>query len=270
MTSDRDTERRIEEWLRETARPLPPHVLDSALERLPHVSRPRRAWLPFDVSPSRSLAVAAAVVVLVAVVAGPRLVADLGPTVGGLLGRPLASATPTVLATPAPSPTATASQSATPRPSPSPFGIDSVAGTGQRLNPTGTPIVTFTIGAETTPEGASGTYHFERPTDGLTFDGSVSCFIVSGSQAVIGGRVTSVTRLGATPLVGDGFLVFILDRGDPIGTNPGPDVVSQTYILPYDSTNVTVPGEFPTSCPDPLTTAHDAYDVTGNVVVIDR
>jgi len=249
---------------------------DTEVEELSRVRSRGEREIVGGLSPTRSLAFAVAALVLLAVVAGPVVLTDLGPTLGGVLGLAAASPSPTPVPTPTPSPLPTASPTPRPsttptaRPSPSSFAIDAVAGAGKRLDAAGDTIAEFTIDAETSPEGAAGTYHFHHVPTETTFDGRVTCLAVDGRGAAVGGWMMTVTRPGTTPKAGDAFLVFLLDRGDPLGTHPGPDLVSHTYLLPGDAATVAVPEDFPTTCPEWLTTPHDEYDVTGNVSVTDR
>lgn len=145
---------------------------------------------------------------------------------------------------------------------------DFVWGGGNRLsNDDGSPRVEFRVAAATLGGHAFGYYSYRHLVLDLKFSGPITCFDIAGNQAAVGGVITrlSGTDKGSTEL-GNGFLVFLIDNG------AGTDVVSQTYILPADADagNVTVPDNFPRTCPDAEDTAHDAYNVEGNLVVRDR
>lgn len=91
MTSERDVERRVEEWLEDEARPMPHDVLEGALEAVTRTSQvgTRRfgpAWLS-----SRSMVVVAAATVLILVVVAGGLAVD---RIGSLLPTESASAGP--------------------------------------------------------------------------------------------------------------------------------------------------------------------------------
>jgi hypothetical protein len=139
---------------------------------------------------------------------------------------------------------------------------DFVSGSGYRLSPDGSERrVQFNAYAQADTNGAWGSYWFHRLGLAPTFSGQVKCLDVDGNQAAIGGVIT---RSSGVVSVGDKFLVFLIDNGeDP----DNPDVVSQTYILPADAVNVSVPRNFPAVCPDAATTAHDAFSVDGDLSV---
>ena len=140
---------------------------------------------------------------------------------------------------------------------------DSVGGVGIRLS--GNPVH-YTVSVRGGPGGPIGSFLFRAINFNLTFGGRATCFDVDGNQAAIGGWITHVQSSGKENqgLIGQAYLVFFEDNGS------SGDIVSQTYILPGDSGVVDVPGDFPESCPDAATTEHDAFDVLGNFVVIDR
>jgi hypothetical protein len=48
------------------------------------------------------------------------------------------------------------------------------------------------------------------------------------------------------------------------------DRASHTYLLPGDAADIDVPPDFPTTCPDPSTTAHEEFEHLGDDVVTDR
>jgi hypothetical protein len=144
---------------------------------------------------------------------------------------------------------------------------DFVSGSGYRLSADATERrVQFNAYAQADTNGAWGSYWYRNLAFNLTYSGQVKCLDVSGNQAAIGGVIT---RLTADPSVGfgagDKFLVFLIDNSDQ---DPGnPDIVSQTYILPADSGNVEVPRNFPATCPDAATTAHDEFFVQGDLAI---
>ncbi|MEX2136305.1 MAG: hypothetical protein WEB29_04990 [Chloroflexota bacterium] len=144
---------------------------------------------------------------------------------------------------------------------------DFVSGSGYRLSADGNERrVQFNAYAQADTNGAWGSYWYRNLAINLTFSGQVKCLDVSGNQTAIGGVIT---RLTADPSpgfgVGDKFLVFLIDNSDQNPANP--DVVSGTYILPLDSTAVAVPRNFPATCPDAATTAHDAFLVQGDIAI---
>ena len=136
---------------------------------------------------------------------------------------------------------------------------DSVGGVGVRLSGN---RVQYTVSVKGGPSGPIGSFLYRAIDFRLTFGGTATCFDIDGNQAAVGGWITHVQ--GNPDLRGQAYLVFFEDNG------PSGDIVSQTYILPDDGGLVDVPGDFPDTCPDAATTAHDAYDVLGNFVVSDR
>jgi hypothetical protein len=89
VNPDQRTERQVEEWLDAEARPMPPHVLESALEavaRTTQVGRKGRFGVPWLNQRFLAVGMAAAVVVL-AVIAAPLIAENLdglfGPQPGG-------------------------------------------------------------------------------------------------------------------------------------------------------------------------------------------
>jgi hypothetical protein len=247
-------------------------MLEGSVEE---VSRSTRYGATADDRASvRSLALAVGALVLLAVVAGPVVLGDLGPTLGGVLARavPAPTVSPAPTATPSPAETAspTPRRAATPRSSAALSAMGAVTGAGKRLDAAGETIVEFTVDAQTSPGGATGTYHFHHvPTD-TTFDGQVTCLFVDGLGVAVGGRVGTVVRPGTPPKAGDAFLVFLVDGGAAIGGSLATDLTSHTYLLPGDAADIDVPPDFPTTCPDPLTTPHDEFDLVGDIVVTDR
>ena len=143
---------------------------------------------------------------------------------------------------------------------------DFVSGSGYRMDPaTGTQRrVQFNVYAESGSNSTWGSYWFDQlPVVGTaTFSGLVTCMDRVGSKAAVGGFIT---RPATGYRVGDRFLLFISDNSDQDPTHP--DVISQTYILPYQANEVTVPPFFPYRCPDAGTTAHDAFNVQGDVAI---
>lgn len=146
---------------------------------------------------------------------------------------------------------------------------DAVGGVGIRLSDN---RVQYTVSVVGGPRGPIGSFFFRSIDFSLTFGGRATCFDVSGHQAAIGGWITHVQSRdpGNQGLLGLAYLVFFEDNGFPTRGQAGPDVVSQTYILPFDAGSVDVPESFPADCPDAASTEHDAFDVQGNFVVIDR
>jgi hypothetical protein len=94
--------------------------------------------------------------------------------------------------------------------------FQSVTGSGWRGNTSNplTPITHFTVDAQSTPTGVSGTYTSRNTLNNalLTFDGKVTCLYVSGNRAVIGGVVTSGGEPGQ---IGTGFAVGFADDASP-------------------------------------------------------
>lgn len=148
---------------------------------------------------------------------------------------------------------------------------DFVSGSGYRLTPEGERRVHFRVGVKASPDGGvSGAYSYRNLAVDLTFSGPITCLDVQGNQAAIGGLITKLTTSVPDIHLGDSFLVFLIDLGDPYRGQVGPDVVSQTYIFPISENDVIVPGDFPTTCPDAAATAHDAFNVQGNFVIKDN
>lgn len=124
----------------------------------------------------------------------------------------------------------------------------------------GLPRVEFVVNVWIADGGRiSGSYRYAN-VSGLKISGPVSCAKVAGNQAVIGGPITR------GDLAGNSFLVFLTDNGRRQFGQIGPDIVSQTYILPDQAGEVAVPNDFPRTCPV-VETPHDAYDVLGDVAV---
>jgi hypothetical protein len=139
---------------------------------------------------------------------------------------------------------------------------DFVSSSGYRLSADGTERrVQFNAYAQADTNGVWGTYWFRQLSAGFNFSGQVKCLDVAGNQTAVGGVIT---RSSGVVSAGDKFLVFLIDNGeDPAN----PDIVSQTYILPGDAVNVTVPRNFPSVCPDAETTSHDEFQVDGVLTI---
>lgn len=147
---------------------------------------------------------------------------------------------------------------------------DSVGGVGIRLSAN---RVQYTVSVKGGSAAPIGSFLYRSIDFSLTFGGRATCFDVAGNQAAVGGWITHVQSGDPDnqALLGQAYLVFFEDNGFPASPGQaGPDVVSQTYILPADAGSVTVPAGFPQTCPDAATTAHDAFDVQGDFVVKDR
>jgi hypothetical protein len=142
--------------------------------------------------------------------------------------------------------------------------IGSANGGGWRLSLDDVPRVEFSIDSWITPAGGiTGSYRYANPFASLTFSGPVTCLNNEGSSAAIGGVITS-----GSDFVGQPFLVFMYDNGEPTFGEFGPDQVSQTYL------DVDFPEDFPTTCPDanenpfePDPFSH--LDIIGDVTVND-
>jgi hypothetical protein len=139
---------------------------------------------------------------------------------------------------------------------------DFVSGSGYRLSADGTERrAEFNAYAQADTNGAWGSYWFRQLAASFNFSGQVKCLDVAGNQAAIGGVIT---RSSGVVSAGDKFLVFVVDNGeDPAN----PDIVSQTYVLPSDAGNVTVPRNFPSVCPNAETTSHDAFQADGDLAI---
>ncbi len=141
---------------------------------------------------------------------------------------------------------------------------DSVGGIGIRLSAN---RVQYSVSVKGGPGRPIGSFLYRGLDFDLTFGGRATCFDIAGHQAAIGGWITHSTD---PALRGQAYLVFFEDNGFPSSLGEaGPDVVSQTYILPADAGSVDVPAGFPAVCPDAAATAHDAFDFQGNFVVSD-
>ena len=146
---------------------------------------------------------------------------------------------------------------------------DSVGGVGIRLSGN---RIQYTVSVRGGPSAPTGSFLYRSIDFSLTFGGRATCFDIDGHQAAIGGWITHVESKdsGNQGLIGQAYLVFFEDNGTGSRGEAGPDVVSQTYILPADAASVEVPEQFPAVCPDAAATAHDAFDVQGDFVVTDR
>jgi hypothetical protein len=233
----------------------------------------RNAWR--QASGGQKTTIVIAVVVAIGALASTgRSTPSSGLGTGNAAATATLGATQGASPTPKPTPASTPEPTATPKPTAAPTGGDFVSGSGYRLHLNGEPHLEFWVDAQTTTGGAIGLYSFRHPPDPdlhpgdpeLTFSGPISCLHVVGNQAAIGGTITQ----SSDPVyLGGLFLVFFIDLGFPESGQDGPDIASQTYIHPVDVGIVDFGGDFPAICPDPASTAHDAFGVRGNVVVKD-
>jgi hypothetical protein len=93
------------------------------------------------------------------------------------------------------------------------------------------------INAKSGPSGQNPRGHFFLRQGSFQFRGSVTCVLVVGNRASVGGRVTRSSGAGAPP-VGSGFVELIEDNGEP-----GRNDRSQTLFVASP----------PTTCPAPTT-----------------
>ena len=107
------------------------------------------------------------------------------------------------------------------------------------------------INAKSGPSGQNPRGHFFLRQGGYQFRGSVTCVLVVGNRASVGGRVTRLRGVGGPP-VGSGFVQMIEDNGEP-----GMNDRSQTNFVPSP----------PMSCPAPTTPFYAV--ARGNYVVHD-
>jgi hypothetical protein len=102
---------------------------------------------------------------------------------------------------------------------------DSVTGSGWRgdvAQPT-TPITHFALSAHDGPQGVSGSFTSNSPNALLDFKGDITCLLVGGDHALVGGVVT---KGGDTGQVGTGFAVGFVDN-----PSPTPDSVTFADVL---------------------------------------
>ena len=76
------------------------------------------------------------------------------------------------------------------------------------------PVARVRINAHSGPNGENPRGHFFLAAAGWQFRGSVTCMLVVGNQASVGGRVTKSSGVGG-PEVGTGFIQFTEDNGSP-------------------------------------------------------
>jgi hypothetical protein len=107
------------------------------------------------------------------------------------------------------------------------------------------------INAMSGPSGQSPRGHFFLRQGGFQFRGSVTCVLVVGNRASVGGRVTRSSGAGGPP-VGSGFVQVIEDNG-----TPGRNDRSHTLLVPSP----------PMICPAPTTPVFVV--ARGNYVVHD-
>ena len=107
------------------------------------------------------------------------------------------------------------------------------------------------ISAKSGPNGENPRGHFFLAQAGWQLRGSVSCVLVVGNRASVGGRVTKSSGVGGPP-VGSGFIQFTEDNGSP-GRN--------------DRSHTVFVASPPAACPAPLTPAFVL--ARGNYVVKD-
>jgi hypothetical protein len=115
-----------------------------------------------------------------------------------------------------------------------------------------TPIARVRINAKSGPNGENPRGHFFLAQSGWQFRGSVTCVLVVGNQASVGGMVTRSSGVGGPP-VGSGFIQLTQDNG-----SPGRNDRSETILVPTP----------PTTCPAPTQPA--LVVARGNYVVKDR
>jgi hypothetical protein len=113
------------------------------------------------------------------------------------------------------------------------------------------PLASVRINAKSGPNGQNPRGHFFLRQAGYQFRGSVTCVLVVGNRASVGGRVTSSSGVGG-PAVGSGFIQLTEDNG-----SPGRNDRSQTFFVASP----------PVACPVPTTPAVGV--AKGNYVVKD-
>ena len=112
------------------------------------------------------------------------------------------------------------------------------------------PVARVRINAKSGPNGENPRGHFFLAQSGLQFRGSVTCVLVVGNQASVGGMVTR-SSVGGPP-VGSGFIQLTEDNG-----SPGRNDRSETMLVPNP----------PATCPAPTQPA--LVLAKGNYVVKD-
>lgn len=105
---------------------------------------------------------------------------------------------------------------------------DSVNGSGWRGNIVipNTPLTQFAVSAQNGPLGVSGSFRSNSNSSGnpqLSFQGTVTCLLVAGDHALVGGVIT---KAEVAEEVGNGFAVGFID-------NPGttPDTVTLSDVF---------------------------------------
>lgn len=105
---------------------------------------------------------------------------------------------------------------------------DSVNGSGWRGNIVipNTPLTQFAVSARNGPLGVSGSFSSNSNSSGnpqLSFQGTVTCLLVAGDHALVGGVIT---KAEVAEEVGNGFAVGFID-------NPGttPDTVTLSDVF---------------------------------------
>ena len=102
--------------------------------------------------------------------------------------------------------------------------LQSLSGSGWRGNISTpmTPIHHFVVSAHSGPEGVSGVYTLSSPANTLLdFTGDVTCLVVVGDHAIVGGVVTAGGEPGQ---IGTGFAVGFIDNGAAADTQTFTDV----------------------------------------------
>jgi hypothetical protein len=90
----------------------------------------------------------------------------------------------------------------------------------------------------------------------------ITCVTVDGDKAAIGG----IVRSGASPLVGDAFVLYVVDNGPP--SSPTDDLYSRPFFLdpePFPGQ----PADFPKTCPASAESFFGYLSVNGGDIVVE-
>jgi hypothetical protein len=145
------------------------------------------------------------------------------------------------------------------------------SGTRTAIDPDST-APSFVLNASSNPDGSDPTGTLNFSTLASAFSGQVTCLHVSGSTAVVVGRIATATN-GFDGSQGSYFVEVVRDLGSATKRHPSPDLVSGLY---WDTeANWNAQGfTLAALCGDPIGSGAvaDAWYsmVSGDITVIDR